>query len=140
MLNSRTCRKHILGCFPGKPEADVLSKHLCAVSTNLDATKKFGISDENVFGFWDWVGGRYSVSSAVGVLPLSLYYGFDNVQKFLNGMHEMDKLVVETDDLTRNIPVLMGLLGFYNTYVCGHESRAILPYCQALHRFAAHIQ
>lgn len=83
MLNARTCRKHILDYYtkahPGCDTAKVLSQHLCAVSTNLKATKDFGISDENVFGFWEWVGGRYSVSSAVGVLPLSLYYGFENV-------------------------------------------------------------
>lgn len=90
MLNAKTCRKYILDSFPNDPAAEVLAKHLCAVSTNLTATKEFGISDENVFGFWNWVGGRYSVSSAVGVLPLSLYYGFDNVRKFLDGMHAMD--------------------------------------------------
>jgi glucose-6-phosphate isomerase len=61
----------------------VLSAHLCAVSTNLAATAKFGIKDENVFGFWDWVGGRYSVSSAVGLLPLSLVFGYSNLDKFL---------------------------------------------------------
>jgi len=85
MLNARTCRKHILDYYKkindGKEidESAILGKHLCAVSTNLSATKEFGILDENVFGFWNWVGGRYSVSSAVGVLPLSLFYGFDNV-------------------------------------------------------------
>ena len=84
MLNARTCKNHILEYFkkaqPDCNEAEVLSKHLCAVSTNLKATAQFGIKDENVFGFWEWVGGRYSVSSAVGVVPLSLFYGFDNVQ------------------------------------------------------------
>lgn len=94
MLNARTCRKHIIDYYksakPGSDDNEVLGKHLCAVSTNLKATAEFGIKDENVFGFWEWVGGRYSVSSAVGVLPLSLYYGFDNVQQFLNGMHNID--------------------------------------------------
>ena len=83
MLNARTCRNHILKHFknldPNVDEAEVLSKHLCAVSTNLKSTKEFGIKDENVFGFWEWVGGRFSVSSAVGVLPLSLFYGFENI-------------------------------------------------------------
>jgi glucose-6-phosphate isomerase len=83
MLNARTCRKHIIDYYekahPGSDRSKVLGQHLCAVSTNLTATNEFGISDENVFGFWNWVGGRYSVSSAVGVLPLSLYYGFDNI-------------------------------------------------------------
>ena len=144
MLNARTCRKHILDYYtkahPGCDTAKVLSQHLCAVSTNLKATKDFGISDENVFGFWEWVGGRYSVSSAVGVLPLSLYYGFENVQSFLNGMHSIDKNFSEETDYTKNVSVLIGLLGFYNSHVCGHASRAILPYCQALLRFPAHIQ
>lgn len=83
MLNAKTCRKHILDVFrqidPNCDEAAVLSKHLCAVSTNLKATAEFGIKDENVFGFWEWVGGRFSVSSAVGVLPLSLFFGYTNV-------------------------------------------------------------
>jgi len=83
MLNARTCRQHILDYYrkamPGCDEAQVLSKHLCAVSTNLKATKEFGINDENVFGFWEWVGGRFSVSSAVGLVPLSLFYGCDRL-------------------------------------------------------------
>lgn len=133
MLNARTCRKHILDYYataqPGCDTAKVLSSHLCAVSTNLKATKDFGISDENVFGFWEWVGGRYSVSSAVGVLPLSLYYGFENVQTFLNGMHAIDKNFSGETDYTKNVSVLMGLLGWYNSHICGHASRSILPYC-----------
>ena len=79
MLNARTSRKHILDHYKvGEDQvAEVLGKHLCAVSTNLAATKEFGIKDENVFGFWNWVGGRYSVSSAVGLLPLNLVYGYE---------------------------------------------------------------
>ena len=142
MLNARTCRKHILDHYKGAGDASaILGKHLCAVSTNLTATKEFGIDDENVFGFWNWVGGRYSVSSAVGVLPLSLVYGFGNVRKFLDGMHDMDNQgskLGETPELS--VPELLGLIGFYNTYICGHDSRAILPYSWALLRFAAHIQ
>ena len=99
------------------------------MSTNLKATAEFGIKDENVFGFWEWVGGRYSVSSAVGVLPLSLYYGFDNVQQFLDGMHNIDKNFSTETDITKNIPVFLGMIGFYNSHACGHASRAILPYC-----------
>lgn len=64
-----------------------MAKHMCAVSTNIEATTKFGIKAENVFGFWDWVGGRFSVSSAVGVLPLSLYYGYDVTKSFLEGLN-----------------------------------------------------
>merc|ERR1711935_780019 len=72
--------------------------------------------------------------------PLSLYYGFDNVQAFLNGMHDIDNNFSGETDYTKNIPALVGLLGFYNSHVAGHASRAILPYCQALLRFPAHIQ
>jgi len=144
MLNARTCRKHILDYYksakPGSDDNEVLGKHLCAVSTNLKATAEFGIKDENVFGFWEWVGGRYSVSSAVGVLPLSLYYGFDNVQQFLNGMNHIDNIYATETDIKKNIPVFLGMIGFYNSHIAGHASRAILPYCQALLRFPAHIQ
>uniref|UniRef100_A0A7S3MTH2 Glucose-6-phosphate isomerase n=1 Tax=Strombidium inclinatum TaxID=197538 RepID=A0A7S3MTH2_9SPIT len=144
MLNARTCRNHILAHYkkanPDAQEAAVLAQHLCAVSTNLKSTKEFGIMDENVFGFWEWVGGRFSVSSAVGVLPLSLLFGFENVQQFLAGMNNVDKHLVAETDVAKNLPVLMGLIGVYNTYVAGFNSRSILPYSQALIRFAAHIQ
>lgn len=116
----------------------MLRAHICAVSTNLAATAKFGIKDENVFGFWDWVGGRYSVSSAVGLLPLSLVFSYANVEKFLNGLHDIDCNLREESDAHKSTSML-GLIGFYNTYICGIESRAILPYSQALVRFPAHI-
>lgn len=113
---------------------------MCAVSTNLPDTAKFGILDERVFGFWDWVGGRFSVSSAVGVLPLSLFYGFDNVDQFLKGLRSIDDHFRSTKDVNKNLPVLLGLIGFYNTYIAGHPNRSILPYSQSLLRFPAHIQ
>lgn len=105
-----------------------ISAHLCAVSTNLTATKAFGIKDENVFGFWDWVGGRFSVSSAVGVLPLSLQYGYETVDVFLSGLNRVDNDFKE-QPASENSAMMLGLIGFYNTYVCGLNSRAILPYC-----------
>lgn len=111
---------------------------MCAVSTNLAATQSFGIKDENVFGFWDWVGGRFSVSSAVGVLPLSLQYGYDLVEEFLKGLNSVDTHF-KTENTESNASVMLGLIGFYNTYICGLNSRALLPYCQALLRFPAHI-
>jgi glucose-6-phosphate isomerase len=147
MMNAMTCRQHILDNYPSKfvkqegGEEAVLGSHLCAVSTNLAATAKFGIKDENVFGFWDWVGGRYSVSSAVGLLPLSLFFGYANMEVFLQGLADVDAgFASSTHDLTKNAAAMMGLIGFYNTYICGIESRAVLPYCQALIRFPAHIQ
>lgn len=102
---------------------------MCAVSTNLPDTAKFGILDERVFGFWDWVGGRFSVCSAVGVLPLALYYGFENVEQFLSGIKSIDDHFRNTKDISKNLPILLGLIGFYNTYIAGYSTRAILPYC-----------
>ena len=142
MLNARTVKRAIVEYFTSQQadcdQAEALKAHLCAVSTNLKATSDFGIDDDNVFGFWDWVGGRFSASSAVGLLPLSLHYGHDIMQKFLQGMAEMDTYLT-TDDLDSGV-AFMGLIGWYNTYICGIEARAILPYCQALLRFPAHIQ
>lgn len=135
MLNARTARAFILAHYQGNEEA--VGFHMSAVSTNLESTGKFGISPESVFGFWDWVGGRFSVSSAVGLLPLCLYYGWDVVSQFLTGMHEVDLKFKECE--ARDPCLMLGLIGFYNTYICGHACRAVLPYCQALLRFPAHI-
>lgn len=94
MLNARTAAerivKHYRVAFPDVPESDFIAHHVVAGSTNIEATKKFGIDENNVFGFWDWVGGRYSVCSAIGVLPLSLHYGYKNVSDFLDGAKAMD--------------------------------------------------
>ena len=144
MLNARTCRSHIVDSYkqkdPNVDENAALKAHLCAVSTNLTATEQFGIANENVFGFWDWVGGRFSVSSAVGLLPLSLYFGFDIMQEFLSGLADIDAHLTSTTLTTQNAPVMIGLIGFYTNYIQDIQSRAILPYCQALLRFPAHIQ
>ena len=136
MLNARTARAFILAHYQGNEEA--VGFHMSAVSTNLESTGKLGISPESVFGFWDWVGGRFSVSSAVGLLPLCLFYGWDVVSQFLTGMHEVDLKFKECE--ARDPCLMLGLIGFYNTYICGHACRAVLPYCQALLRFPAHIQ
>jgi len=139
MMNARMVKKLILSHYNKDGESsDVLGCHLAAVSTNLKATKEFGIREENVFGFWDWVGGRFSVSSAVGLLPLSLQYGYDLVEKFLAGLNSIDSHFL-SEQASQNVPLLLGLIGFYNTYICGLNSRALLPYCQALLRFPAHI-
>lgn len=92
-------------------------------------TSQFGVADDRVFGFWDWVGGRYSVCSAVGVLPLALHHGYENVKNFLEGVKSVDDHFRNEHDYTKNLPVLLGLYGFYNTHVAGHNTRAILPYC-----------
>ncbi|OAY80974.1 Glucose-6-phosphate isomerase, cytosolic, partial [Ananas comosus] len=135
MLNARTLRQWITASLG--PQA--VAKHMVAVSTNLTLVKEFGIDPANAFAFWDWVGGRYSVCSAVGVLPLSLQYGFSIVEKFLSGAHSIDEHFYSTP-FEKNIPVLLGLLSVWNVSFLGYPARAILPYSQALEKFAPHIQ
>ncbi|KAK1556073.1 hypothetical protein Q3G72_035508 [Acer saccharum] len=135
MLNARTLREWISSALG--PSA--VAKHMVAVSTNLVLVEKFGIDPNNAFAFWDWVGGRYSVCSAVGVLPLSLQYGFSVVEKFLKGASSIDQHFY-TAPFEKNIPVLLGLLSVWNVSFFGYPARAILPYSQALEKFAPHIQ
>ncbi|CAM8939138.1 unnamed protein product [Rhodiola kirilowii] len=135
MLNARTLKEWIIAALG----PDAVTKHMVAVSTNLVLVEKFGIDPNNAFGFWDWVGGRYSVCSAVGVLPLSLQYGFSIVEKFLKGAASIDNHFYSTP-LEKNIPVLLGLLSVWNVTFLGYPARAILPYSQALEKFAPHIQ
>ena len=112
--------------------------HFAAVSTALDLTAAFGIDDANVFGFWDWVGGRYSVWGAVG-LPLMIAIGPERFAEFLIGAWEMDQHFVEAP-LPRNMPVLLGLVGIWHRDVCGYPTRAVLPYDQRLARLPAYLQ
>ncbi|KAJ8470865.1 hypothetical protein OPV22_025208 [Ensete ventricosum] len=135
MLNARTMREWISSALG----AQAVAKHMVAVSTNLTLVEKFGIDPANAFAFWDWVGGRYSVCSAVGVLPLSLQYGFPIVEKFLKGASNIDNHFYSTS-FERNLPVLLGLLSVWNVTFLGYPARAILPYSQALEKFAPHIQ
>jgi len=136
MLNAKTVKEWLIKEL-GTP--DCVAKHVVACSTALEKTKAFGIDSNNVFGFWDWVGGRFSCWSAVGVLALSLQYGFAVVQNFLEGAHEMDKHF-ESATPKENLPLIMGLLAVYNASFLEHEGLAVLPYSQALVRFVAHIQ
>lgn len=135
MLNARTLREWISSSLG--PAA--VAKHMVAVSTNLKLVEQFGIDPNNAFAFWDWVGGRYSVCSAVGVLPLSLQYGFPIVENFLKGASSIDQHFYSAP-FEKNLPVLLGLLSIWNVSFLGHPARAILPYCQALEKFAPHIQ
>ncbi|KAL2504104.1 Glucose-6-phosphate isomerase [Abeliophyllum distichum] len=135
MLNARTLREWISSALG--PQA--VTKHMVAVSTNLTLVEKFGIDPNNAFAFWDWVGGRYSVCSAVGVLPLSLQYGFSVVEKFLKGASSIDQHF-KSAPFEKNLPVLLGLLSVWNVSFLGYPARAILPYSQALEKFAPHIQ
>lgn len=136
MLNARTVKEWLIKEL-GSP--DCIAKHVAAASTALDKTAAFGIDSNNVFGFWDWVGGRFSVWSAVGVLPLSLQYGFDMVSQFLDGGAAMDNHFMSAP-MAENLPTLAGLLSVWNASCLGYEGCAVLPYCQALVRFVAHIQ
>jgi glucose-6-phosphate isomerase len=141
MLNARTVRTWLTAELTdlGYNADEAVAKHMVAVSTNLKLVEQFGINPDNAFGFWDWVGGRYSVTSAVGVLPLSLQYGFDNMESFLMGAHDMD-VHFRDAPFESNLPVLMGLISIWNSSFMGRSSLAVLPYCQALSKFPAHMQ
>ncbi len=117
---------------------DAVAHHFVAVSTALDKVAAFGIDPANAFGFWDWVGGRYSVDSAIG-LSLAIALGPDVFRELLDGFHRMDVHVASTP-LERNVPVLMGLLNVWYTNFLGAQSHAVLPYAQLLHRFPAYLQ
>lgn len=134
MTNAATARAFIAG----KLGEAAVGHHFAAVSTALDKVGAFGINAARVFGFWDWVGGRYSIWSAIG-LPLMIAIGKENFGRFLDGGHSMDDHF-RAAPLRQNIPVLLGLIGFYNRNVLGYPSRAILPYDQRLTRFPAYLQ
>lgn len=118
-------------------ESDV-AKHFVALSTNEEGVTNFGIAKENMFQFWNWVGGRYSLWSAIG-LSISLAIGYNNFEKLLKGAYETDKHFQNTE-FENNIPVLMAMLGVWYNNFFGADSYAILPYEQYLHRFAAYLQ
>lgn len=117
---------------------EAVPNHFAAVSTNIEACAKFGIREDRIFGFWDWVGGRYSVWSAIG-LPVALAIGYDNFAKFLAGADAMDRHFLETP-LEKNLPVIMGLLGVWYRNAWGFSTHAVLPYDQRLSRFPAYLQ
>jgi glucose-6-phosphate isomerase len=117
---------------------DAVAKHFVAVSTALDKVAAFGIDPENAFGFWDWVGGRYSVDSAIGT-SVVIAIGPDNWREFLAGFHAIDEHM-RTTPLEQNVPVLMGLLNVWYTNFLGAQSHAVLPYAQSLNRFPAYLQ
>lgn len=117
---------------------EAVGAHFCAVSTALDKCAAFGINPERIFGFWDWVGGRYSVWSAVG-LPVAIAIGPQNFKAFLAGAYEMDRHF-QTAPLAENLPVLLGIIGVWHRDAMGYPARAVLPYDQRLSRFAAYLQ
>ncbi|EKO3537831.1 glucose-6-phosphate isomerase [Vibrio fluvialis] len=135
MTNAHSARDWFLAT--AGDEAHV-AKHFAALSTNAQAVAEFGIDTDNMFEFWDWVGGRYSLWSAIG-LSIILSIGFDNFVELLTGAHEMDKHFVETP-FESNIPMILALIGVWYNNFHGAESEAILPYDQYMHRFAAYFQ
>lgn len=134
MTNAATARKFIADALG----EDAVKHHFCAVSTALDKVAKFGIESDRIFGFWDWVGGRYSIWSAIG-LPLMIAIGPENFGKFLDGAHAMDQHFLQAP-VRQNLPMLLGLIGFYHRNVLNYPTRAILPYDQRLSRFPAYLQ
>ena len=128
------------GAVDGSDEqnAEAIKKHFVAVSTALDLVAEFGIDPENAFGFWNWVGGRYSVDSAVG-LSLIVVYGPERFQQFLAGFHAIDEYFQKTP-LEENVVALMGLMNVWYVNFFGMKSHAVLPYTQYLHRFPAYLQ
>lgn len=135
MTNALTAREWLLAA--AKDESAV-AKHFAALSTNATEVAKFGIDTANMFEFWDWVGGRYSLWSAIG-LSIALSLGFENFEALLSGAHAMDKHF-RTAPIEQNIPTTLALIGIWNSNFLGAETEALLPYDQYLHRFAAYFQ
>jgi glucose-6-phosphate isomerase len=136
MTNAQTARDWLLRGLGGNPTA--VAKHFVAVSTNAEKVSAFGIDTANMFGFWDWVGGRYSMDSAIG-LSTMLAIGPDNFRLMLKGFHEMDEHF-RIAPFEKNVPVLMGLLSVWNNDFLGAHTVAVLPYEQYMKRFPAYLQ
>ncbi|RWK51394.1 glucose-6-phosphate isomerase [Mesorhizobium sp.] len=134
MTNAETAREWVQKAL-GK---EAVGKHFAAVSTALDLVAKFGIASDRVFGFWDWVGGRYSVWGAIG-LPVMIAVGPKNFRAFLGGAHAMD-VHFQTAPLASNLPALMGLIGWWHRVICQYPARAVIPYDQRLSRLPAYLQ
>jgi len=135
MTNAHTARVWALETLE---HSAAIARHFVAVSTNAEEVEKFGIDTANMFGFWDWVGGRYSMDSAIG-LSTMIAIGPENFRRMLGGFHDMD-VHFRTAPFERNLPVLMGLLALYNNNFLGAQSVAVLPYEQYLKRFPAYLQ
>eukprot|EP01012_Entosiphon_sulcatum_P051217 TRINITY_DN7033_c0_g1_i1.p1 TRINITY_DN7033_c0_g1~~TRINITY_DN7033_c0_g1_i1.p1 ORF type:complete len:562 (-),score=126.85 TRINITY_DN7033_c0_g1_i1:47-1732(-) len=139
ITNATSARRWLLEQLAAKGPTDgAVAKHFVALSTNAPKVKEFGIDTANMFEFWDWVGGRYSLWSAIG-LSIALYIGMDNFEELLQGANEMDTHF-RTAPLESNIPVLLALLGVWYSNFFGAHTIAVLPYDQYLHRLAAYLQ
>jgi glucose-6-phosphate isomerase len=143
LTNARLCKAWLLDGLAAADETpvdqqDAVAKHFVAVSTALDKVADFGIDPDNAFGFWDWVGGRYSVDSAIGT-SLVVAIGPERFEEFLRGFHKLDEHF-RTTALGRNVPVIMGMLNVWYTNFLGAQTHAVLPYSQLMHRFPAYLQ
>ena len=143
ILNACTAKKWVIDSLQSinrnLSESEIVAHHFAAVSTNLDRTSAFGIPDNRVFKFWDWVGGRFSVSSAIGVLSLSIIFGKEVIEEFLSGMRNIDENFKNEKNVKQNVSLLLGLIGFYNRTIEGYSNKSILPYNQGLSTFFNHI-
>ena len=134
MTNANSARNWLLAALGENAVKD----HFVAVSTNIAACKNFGIDEKRIFGFWDWVGGRYSVWSAIG-LPVALAIGFENFEQFLSGAASMDEHFL-TAPMEQNLPIIMAMIGIWHRNICDFSTLAILPYDQRMSRFSAYLQ
>ena len=135
LANAHSARSWLLEHLGGDESA--IAKHFVALSTNAEGVAAFGIDTDNMFGFWDWVGGRYSVDSAIG-LSLMLATSPDHFRDMLSGFHHMDVHFRDTP-LAENVPALLGLIGVYYRNFLGYPTHAVLPYSQLLDRFPAYL-
>ncbi|WKX89412.1 hypothetical protein Q1695_008795 [Nippostrongylus brasiliensis] len=135
ITNAETAKEWFLNKAGSK---SAVAKHFVALSTNVPKAQEFGIDPANMFEFWDWVGGRYSLWSAIG-LSIAVHVGFDNFKNLLEGAHAADEHFCN-EPLEKNVPVIMAMLGVLYINVYGAETQALLPYDQYLHRFAAYFQ
>jgi glucose-6-phosphate isomerase len=138
LTNARLCRSWLLEGLSGHDAGEAVRRHFVAVSTALDKVEAFGIDPANAFGFWDWVGGRYSMDSAIGT-SLAVAIGPERFAEMLAGFHAMDEHFRTTDPV-RNVPLLMGLLNVWYANFLGAQTHAVLPYSQLMHRFPAYLQ
>ena len=138
LTNARLCKTWLLDGLHDSDPAEAVKKHFVAVSTALDKVAAFGIDPANAFGFWDWVGGRYSMDSAIGT-SLAVAIGPERFTELLAGFHAMDEHF-RTTEPARNVPLLLGLLNVWYANFLGAQSHAVLPYSQLLHRFPAYLQ
>lgn len=144
MQNARTARRwlvrEVAARNPGGPsQSDVIAGHFCAVTSAPEEAERFGVARDRIFPTWDWVGGRFAVWSPAGILPLSLHYSYDVVRRLFDGAHDVDEHFFDAP-LGGNIPVLLGLLGVWNSTFMDYHARALLPYAHALRKFPSLVQ